>query len=70
MIFSGALWNWMSPVWLVAIAILFLYVLAFRRAGVPRLGILTIGLILFVLAFVSPIGELADGYPLTWYSIC
>jgi cytochrome c oxidase assembly factor CtaG len=62
MMLTGPLWNWGSPVWLVVAALLIAYLLAFGSRSLPRLGVLAIGLGLWVLAYVSPVGVLADGY--------
>lgn len=62
MIDASALWNWASPVWLVAAALLAAYLSVVRGASRARLVALAIGLVLLVLAFVSPVGVLADGY--------
>ncbi len=62
MMSNGELWNWTSPAWLVALAILGAYLFAFRRAERRRVWVLGIGLALFVLAFASPLGPLSDGY--------
>jgi len=66
---TSLLWNWASPVWLAAAALLTTYVLAVRGASRSRLTALGIGLTLLVLAFVSPIGVLADGYLFTAHMI-
>ncbi|MCG8584383.1 MAG: cytochrome c oxidase assembly protein [Pirellulales bacterium] len=58
----GAQWNWASPVWLVAAAILFAYLVAFRNALSSRMWFLAVGLAILVFSYVSPIGVLADGY--------
>jgi putative membrane protein len=58
----NAMWNWMSPVWFVAATMLAAYVLVLRGASRHRLAALAIGLALLVLAYVSPVGVLADGY--------
>jgi cytochrome c oxidase assembly factor CtaG len=57
-----ALWNWVSPVWLVAAAILAAYFVCFRGTARKQIVLLFGGLALLVLAFVSPIGVLAAGY--------
>ena len=57
-----SLWNWSSPAWLAAAGILAAYLIACRNATVPRTTAMAIGLALFLLSFVSPIGVLADGY--------
>lgn len=56
------LWCWTSPVWLVAAAWLIVYLVVVRGAGIRERISLLIGASLLVLAFVSPIGVLADGY--------
>lgn len=56
------LWHWTSPVWLVAAAIGAIYVISLGAARWRRLPVLVLALVLLVLAFVSPIGVLADGY--------
>jgi len=58
----ATLWHWESPVWFVAIALAVAYGLAFRGAAGRRVGFLVVALAALVLAFVSPIGVLADGY--------
>lgn len=62
MMSNSELWNWTSPAWFVALAILSAYLFAFRGAQRRRVWVLAIGLALFVLAFVSPLGNLSDGY--------
>ena len=56
------LWNWWSPVWLVAAVVALLYG---RDAGWTSLSKtlwLISGLSVLVFAFVSPLGVLADGF--------
>jgi cytochrome c oxidase assembly factor CtaG len=65
----NGLWYWASPVWLVAAALLVAYLLIVRGASRARLAALAIGLALLVLAFVSPIGVLADGYLFTAHMV-
>lgn len=60
MIWDQALWNWTSPVWLVALGLVAVYLMAFRHA--KGLMILVLGVGCLALPFVSPIGVLADGY--------
>ncbi|QDT64945.1 cytochrome c oxidase assembly protein [Calycomorphotria hydatis] len=62
MIWDDTLWNWSSPVWLIAIAILGGYLAVFRSLNIQRACILALGLITLIFAFVSPVGVLADGY--------
>lgn len=56
------LWRFDSPVWLPAAVLLLGYSVVFRRASLPRFLLLGVGLGLMVLAFISPLGALADGY--------
>ena len=58
----SSLWNWASPVWFVAAAILVAYVIVFRAAIGRRLWLLVAGLAILVFCFVSPLGALANGY--------
>lgn len=58
----GSLWNWSSLAWLGAVAIVVAMVCVFYRRAGMRLLPLAIGMAFFLLAFVSPIGVLADGY--------
>lgn len=55
-------WNWTSPVWLVAIVALGSYCFVFYNATFHRWIALVVGLTLLVVAYVSPIGVLSDGY--------
>lgn len=62
MIWDTSLWNWASPAWLVAASGFVFYLLAALH---PKRGSLLLfggAMALLVLAFVSPIGVLADGY--------
>ena len=52
--FTSLLWNWASTIWLVAIAMLIAYIIAFRIEGKPRLWVLVIGLSLLTLALCHP----------------
>jgi len=66
MIESGELWNVTSLVWLTALATLVAYVWLVRRASRSahfwNYVSLGLGLTLLILAFISPLGTLADGY--------
>ena len=55
-------WTWNSPVWLAAAALLAAYFLLFRRARDRRSGPLLLAAAVLLLAYISPIGTLADGY--------
>lgn len=59
-LFSAELWNWGSPVWLAALAILATWLIVVQ--SVSRLWMVLAGLTFLVLAYVSPVGVLADGY--------
>lgn len=62
MIWDRVLWNWASPVWLVALGLTVAYLLAFGRHSSRQFWILALGLLFLVLAYVSPVGVLAEGY--------
>ena len=56
------LWNWWSPVWLVAAAIAILYGRYPGWTSLSKTLCLISGLSVLVFAFVSPLGVLADGF--------
>ncbi len=58
---NEALWNWSSPVWLTAGVLSALYVMFLMR-DFTRTCWFACGIIALVIAFVSPLGVLADGY--------
>ncbi|MDG2184818.1 MAG: cytochrome c oxidase assembly protein [Mariniblastus sp.] len=62
MILTPELWHWTSPIWWAVGLILVLYFLAFRRVEPARLVALLLALAFMTMAYVSPIGYLADGY--------
>lgn len=62
MIMTPELWHWTSPIWWAVGLILVLYLLLFRRAEPARWFALLLGLAFLSMAYVSPIGYLADGY--------
>jgi cytochrome c oxidase assembly factor CtaG len=66
MIGIGNLWDATSAVWFAALGILIAYVWLIRRApataNASNYVALGLGLTLLLLAFISPIGTLADGY--------
>lgn len=55
-------WHWSSLAWLGAVVLLIAMVRLFHPTPGLRLVPLAIALITFLLAFVSPIGVLAEGY--------
>ncbi len=57
-----SLWNWTSPVWLVVGAFIVAYAVFARGAGGRQWAVYGFGLLVLAVAFVSPIGVLADGY--------
>ena len=59
---SSALWFWESPVWLVAGLSLVGYSFAVRSSTRGQLAVILFGLLVLVMAFVSPVGVLSDGY--------
>ncbi len=59
---SASLWNLASPVWLVAAVAGMIYLLCIRGASVWQRLLFGVALVLLVLAFVSPVGVLSDGY--------
>ncbi|TWT35401.1 Cytochrome c oxidase caa3 assembly factor (Caa3_CtaG) [Posidoniimonas corsicana] len=59
---DGKLWCWTSPVWAAAAVLLLAYLAASVGRSRGQLAILLVGLGLLVLAFVSPVGVLAEGY--------
>ncbi len=56
------LWNWWSPVWLVALLVTIAYGRRFGWKNHAKTAWLTTGLAVLVFAFVSPLGVLADGF--------
>ena len=59
---SGELWCWTSPVWLLIAAWLASYVLMVRGSRRFHWLALLLGFASLGMAFVSPLGVLADGY--------
>ncbi len=59
---NEALWNWGSPAWIFAVAMLGVYIWACRGSLSVRALWMVAASAITVLAFVSPIGVLADGY--------
>ena len=59
-----SLWNWHSPMWLVALAAIVAYVWVHRRHGglTGQAGFFVAALAAFLVATVSPINRLAYGY--------
>ena len=62
LISDRALWNWWSPVWLVAATVAILYGRYVGWMSLSKTLWLTSGLSVLVFAFVSPLGVLADGF--------
>ena len=59
---TASLWSWTSPVWLLAAAMLIVYRLVVRDASLSQWFAILTGAFFLGLAFMSPIGVLADGY--------
>ena len=62
MIFNPELWNLMSPIWIAAGLLTAGYFLVFKQPKTMRVFALLAGMCLMTLAYVSPIGYLANGY--------
>jgi putative membrane protein len=62
LISDRALWNWWSPVWLVAGSVAMIYGRYAGWTSPLKTGWLIAGLSVLVFAFVSPLGVLADGF--------
>lgn len=58
---SSPWWNWASPIWLVVMALAIAAAYVFRGRPLRWIPLAT-GLLALVVAFVSPIGVLANGY--------
>ena len=56
------LWNWWSPAWLVVVCVVMLYSRCIGWVTGQKTAWLIAGLSVFVFAFVSPLGVLADGF--------
>jgi len=56
------LWNWTSPIWLAVAVLLIAYGVVARRASLHQWAVYLFGLFVLTMAFVSPVGVLADGY--------
>jgi cytochrome c oxidase assembly factor CtaG len=69
LISDRALWNWWSPVWLVAASVTMIYGRYAGWTNPLKTGWLIAGLSVLVFAFVSPLGVLADGFPFSAHMI-
>ncbi|MFZ1862767.1 MAG: cytochrome c oxidase assembly protein, partial [Polyangiales bacterium] len=58
----GSLWQLDSPAWWIAAIALIVYLSAFRPARSRRTAAFVGALAAFLLALVSPVAALADGY--------
>ena len=56
------LWNWYSPMWLVAAAAIGLYLWSHKGQLSARSGFFAAAVALFLIATVSPLNRLAHGY--------
>ncbi|HAW29248.1 MAG TPA: hypothetical protein DCY03_14200, partial [Planctomycetaceae bacterium] len=59
---TSSLWKWDSPVWLLVLALTGMYFLLQRGTTGKRLTSFATSMFALVLAYVSPIGVLSDGY--------
>ncbi|WP_339686906.1 cytochrome c oxidase assembly protein [Gimesia maris] len=59
---TSSLWKWDSPVWLLVLALTGMYFLLQRGTTGKRLTAFATSMFALVLAYVSPIGVLSDGY--------
>ncbi|MEQ8785266.1 MAG: cytochrome c oxidase assembly protein [Pirellulaceae bacterium] len=59
---TAELWNWASPVWLIAAILTAWYLWIVRGAWSFRAAWFLLAIVALAAAFVSPIGVLADGY--------
>jgi len=59
---DSKLWFWTSPVWLLVAVLLIAYLAFARGRSRTQLAIFLLGLFALTMAFVSPVGVLADGY--------
>jgi len=62
LISDRALWNWWSPVWIVAASVAMIYGRCAGWTSPLKTVWLIAGLSVLVFAFVSPLGVLADGF--------
>ena len=62
MILMPELWHWSSPIWVAVGLVLIVSLAVFRRPAPARFCAIILGLVFMALAYVSPIGYLADGY--------
>lgn len=59
---TSELWKWNSPVWLLVLSLMGLYLLVQRGAPGKRSFYFVIAMFALAMAYVSPIGVLSDGY--------
>lgn len=59
---NSNLWFWASPIWFVVVLLLMGYLAVVRSRSISQLAVYIAGLFVLTLAFISPIGVLADGY--------
>ena len=62
MMWTPELWHWMSPIWAVVGLLLIGYLMAVRPLQPARCIAFLLGLLFLSMAYVSPIGYLADGF--------
>jgi cytochrome c oxidase assembly factor CtaG len=59
---DAALWNWQSPVWMGVLALAGCYGWLCRGRWSARSGWFVAAMVVLALAFISPLGVLANGY--------
>ncbi|WP_299462631.1 cytochrome c oxidase assembly protein [uncultured Gimesia sp.] len=59
---TSGLWKWSSPVWLLVLSLVGLYIIFHHRALGKRIVFFAFAMFALALAYVSPIGVLSDGY--------
>ncbi len=59
---TSGLWKWSSPVWLLVLSLVGLYIIFHHRALGKRTIFFVLAMLALALAYVSPIGVLSDGY--------
>ncbi len=59
---TSELWKWASPVWLLVLALILIYVSVYRKTLSSRSLFFVAAMFALAMAYVSPIGVLSDGY--------
>lgn len=59
---TSELWKWNSPIWLLVLALTGLFWPALRKATGIQIACFVAAMFTLVMAYISPIGVLSDGY--------